>query len=119
MTTMERERGSATVLGLGVIAVMVSILTVIGGLALAVNTQYRAHAAADFAALAGATTLNDPRATGDPCERARQTAHDIAVTTCTISGAYVDIETTTDVSFLGMSFEIRGSARAGPAHLGQ
>ncbi len=83
------ERGSGTVLAVGLLGVLVVLVAVVYalGLAAAVNTQ--AARAADLAALAAADTARG-LAPGDPCTEARQVAqHNQAVLEdCRVGGAY-------------------------------
>lgn len=67
------DEGSATVLLLGLVCVVIAMAAFLGLLASAQSARGRAQAAADLAALAGATRLL-PAGGGDPCEIAAQTS---------------------------------------------
>lgn len=71
--TGHRERGSGTVLVLGLCGVAVVLLTVTVLLGGAVQARHRAAAAADLAALAAADVLLG-RAAGQPCAAAGRVA---------------------------------------------
>ncbi|MBD8057517.1 histidine kinase [Cellulomonas sp. JH27-2] len=64
------DRGSGTVLLLGVVAVLVVVAGALGLLAVAQGARGRAQAAADLGALAGASAWRF--GTGDPCDVAGQ-----------------------------------------------
>ncbi|NKY21684.1 flp pilus-assembly TadE/G-like family protein [Cellulomonas denverensis] len=107
----DRDRGSGSVLALAVIA---SVLVLIGWLALlgqAEQARGRAQSAADLAAIAGATAL---RGTGDGCALAEEVVrrngavpHSCAL----IEGGVVRIEVVVSVPFGTAT----AAARAGPA----
>lgn len=67
------DDGSGTVLLLGLVCVVLLVTMFVGLLASAQSARGRAQAAADLAALAGASRLL-PFGSGDPCELAGQTA---------------------------------------------
>ena len=71
------ERGSGTVYALGVIAVLLAAAVGIAGLIQAQSATGRARAAADLAAISGATVLSSVAAPGDPCAMAGRVHHDI------------------------------------------
>lgn len=68
------ERGSATVLAVGAVGVL--LLCLLGGLCVvaAVHAAHRARAAADLAALAAASSVNAAASGEAACARARQVA---------------------------------------------
>lgn len=113
-TTDAGERGSATVLG--VMAIGVVLLCLMGALALlsAVQASHRARAAADLAALAGAQVLvsGDARA---PCDVAAAVAsrNGGALVECDIAGDDLTVAVTTRASWPGLD-PARARARAGP-----
>ncbi|NYJ73411.1 Rv3654c family TadE-like protein [Allobranchiibius huperziae] len=89
-----RDRGSGTVLMVGVIAVVLCVLG--GGLALvsAVQASMRARTAADMAALAGESALL--KGGVDPCAAAARVASAGGATlrTCTPTGDSVTVDVT-------------------------
>ena len=68
------ERGSGTVYALGVIAVLLAAALGIAGLIQAQSATGRARAAADLAAISGATVLSSVIAPSDPCAMAQRVA---------------------------------------------
>ncbi|MFC6704213.1 Rv3654c family TadE-like protein [Flexivirga alba] len=113
-TTGEREQGSATVLGVMAIGVVMLCLT--GALALlsAVQASHRARAAADLAALAGAQVLvgADVRS---PCEVAAEVAarNGGSLVECSIVGDDLTVSVATKASWPGFG-PAQARARAGP-----
>lgn len=107
------ERGSGTVLMLGVLGAAVVLLTVVALLVGVLRARAVAQTAADLAAIAAATVLHDPAGGGDPCAVAEQAASagSAALTACTIADGFV----TTAVSVEGTFGTARATARAGPA----
>lgn len=115
-----REAGSATVVGLVLVAVLVTV-TVVGVTAGALMVgQRRAAAAADLAALAAARAAvplpgqagRDPCAVADALAR----ANDARLTGCRTAGAEVSVEVTVKVvGPFGASWSAPGRARAGPS----
>ncbi|MDF9717093.1 MULTISPECIES: Rv3654c family TadE-like protein [unclassified Nocardioides] len=109
------EGGFATVAALGMVMVLATVaLAVAVGAALVVDHR-RAQAAADLAALAGATALGG---TGDACGAAASTAEANAarLASCEVIGRDVRVEVVVEHdSLAGRVAELRGTARAGPA----
>lgn len=79
------ERGSGTVLVLGLSAVVLVLLSVVLLLGSVVTARHRASVSADLAALAGADVVLG-RAGGDPCGRAAEVAraHDSLLERCVV-----------------------------------
>lgn len=118
--TARRDRGSATVLVLG-LAVVLTVVAALGlGAAEAVVTRHRADAAADLAALAAATRAADGQA--EACRTAARTA---ALTGSAAVGCRVDGDVATVVvevrlpGRLAVLPPLRVTARAGPAPTGR
>lgn len=112
------ERGSATVLvaGMAVVLMMLVVLGLqIGG---AVLTRHRVAAAADLAALAAAGQL--AAGADRACERARQVAERMSVTTtaCRVVEweAYVEV-TARPPGWAALAGTANAHARAGPAEV--
>ncbi|GGB26664.1 hypothetical protein GCM10011492_16150 [Flexivirga endophytica] len=109
-----RERGSATVLV--VMAIGVVLLCLTGALTLlsAVHASHRARAAADLAALAGAQVLvsADTRA---PCDVAAAVAarNGGSLVGCAVAGDDITVRVATPASWPGLG-SARARARAGP-----
>jgi secretion/DNA translocation related TadE-like protein len=82
---VQREEGAGTVLALGIVAVLASLLLVCAALGAAVLARHRAAGAADLAALAAADR-SVGRADGPPCLAAERaaTANDAALTACRV-----------------------------------
>ena len=114
---MVDERGSGTVLVLGIIAVLLAMAVCAGGLIQAQAAAGKARSTADLAALGGATALSSIVAPGDPCEAASRVAraNGAEVTTCSVTGEDVVVEVSVEARVLGVSRPAVSSARAGPA----
>lgn len=69
----ENQRGSGTIVVLGIIAVLLIFLGVIAGLTSVSSANHRATTAADLSALAAADAARGLRS-GDPCDVAEQVA---------------------------------------------
>ncbi len=69
----EHQRGSGTVIVLGIIAVLLIVLGVVAGLISVSSANHRATTAADLSALAAADAARGLR-NGDPCDVAEQVA---------------------------------------------
>ena len=113
---MVDERGSGTVLVLGIIAVLLAMAVCAGGLIQAQAAAGKARSTADLAALGGATALSSIVAPGDPCEAASRVAraNGAEVTTCSVTGEDVVVEVSVEARVLGVSRPAVSSARAGP-----
>lgn len=110
-----RERGSATVLV--VMSIGVVLLCLIGALALlsAVQASHRARSGADLAALAGGQVLVGGTDTRRPCDVAAGVAarNGGRLRSCTVSGADITLQVAVPVSWPGLG-PATASARAGP-----
>jgi secretion/DNA translocation related TadE-like protein len=85
---LDDDRGSGTVVVVGVCLAALVLLTFVGWLGSAVVARHRAAAAADLAALAAADVLVG-RADGAPCDTARRIAlagDDVTLTSCRTEG---------------------------------
>ncbi|HET6625039.1 MAG TPA: Rv3654c family TadE-like protein [Nocardioidaceae bacterium] len=112
--TRDSERGSATVYAV----FFVGLLTTVGIVAAAVASLFVGHrqvaAAADLAALAGASALQQQ---GSACAAAGGIARRNGTTlvSCQVRGDVVSIRVATQVpSLFRTSIELRARARAGP-----
>ena len=110
-----RDRGSATIVAVAVLAVAVLMGVAVAGLAGLAADRAAARSAADLAALAGAYEARRELggATGEPCDAARRTATaNGAITTwCRLYGdGSVELEVA--------SGKAKASARAGPQREG-
>ena len=110
------ERGSGTVYALGVIAVLLAAAVGIAGLIQAQSATGRARAAADLAAISGATVLSSVVAPGDPCAMAGHVAaaNGASVSACSVAGEDVTVSVTVPATILGLSRQAAAQARAGP-----
>lgn len=110
------DRGSMTVMVLGVIAGALVLAVLVGGLVRGVTARGQAQGAADLAALAA----GEVAAVGGPapCETARRVAerNGAALLSCQIGdGGMVDLATVVAVQPLpGWQQTARATARAGP-----
>jgi secretion/DNA translocation related TadE-like protein len=106
-----RDQGAATVLMVGVIAVVVAVATFAAALGLLVAARHRAAAAADAAALAAADTAIGAMS-GVPCERAAAVAlaGGVHLVACRQEGLCAGVQVRLSV----LTFEVRAGARAGP-----
>ncbi|MHA7987358.1 Rv3654c family TadE-like protein [Rathayibacter sp. CAU 1779] len=105
------ERGSSTILTVGLLAALVlTSLGALGACALLAEKQH-VEAAADAAALAAADAASG-RVAGVPCERASRAAqlNSAAIDGCDVDGAIVEV--TAVGSWGGVPITVR--ARAGP-----
>lgn len=112
----ESERGSGTVLALGVIAVLLSLALATAGIVQAYAAQARVQAAADLSALAGASAWNSVAYPGDPCARAATVAeaNGASVESCWVDGEDVRVIAVVLTRVLGVERAAHGRARAGP-----
>lgn len=108
------ERGSGTVLALGLVAVLAVLALAVAGLAAAVHARGTAQTAADLGALAAATALQHPLGP-DPCGVARQVvaANGADLARCRVSWEEVTVEA--HVPMAAPWPAARAHARAGPA----
>ena len=112
----EGERGSGTVLVLGVIGVLLALAVGVVALIQAQAAAGRARLAADLAALGGATALNSITAPADPCAVAGGVAraNGAALSSCAVTGEDVVVEVGVRVQVLGVGRTATAAARAGP-----
>lgn len=111
---MTDDRGSAAVVAVVVAALLGVLACVAASLAGLVVAQRRAAAAADLAALAGATSVRSAR---DPCTPARVVAERNGgqLARCVVTGSEVTVTVTRGVSpWFGPEFDVHSDARAGP-----
>ena len=110
------ERGSGTVLVLGVIGVLLALAVGVAALIRAQAAAGRARLAADLAALGGATALNSITAPADPCAVAGGVAraNGAALSSCAVTGEDVVVEAAVRVQVLGVDRTATAAARAGP-----
>lgn len=110
------ERGSGTVLVLGVIGVLLALAVGVAALIRAQAAAGRARLAADLAALGGATALNSITAPADPCAVAGGVAraNGAALSSCAVTGEDVVVEAVVRVQVLGVDRTATAAARAGP-----
>lgn len=109
------ESGSATVLAVGLIVVIVTVL--LGALAVlsAVASTHRAAVAADLAALAAAGALGDGSGPADACAAAGRIAasNRAALASCEVGGQEVTVRVTVRATWPGLP-DAAAQARAGP-----
>jgi secretion/DNA translocation related TadE-like protein len=114
VTARRGEAGAATLLAVslaGVLLLVGAALAVVGAM---VAAHRQAQAAADLAALAGATAA----ARGDgPCQSARVVArlNDATVVACAVDGSDVTVQVRVPgPHWLGQAADLEARARAGP-----
>lgn len=109
------DRGSASVLALGVIAVVFVLTAATVALLAATLASHRARAAADLGALAGAEVLNEGPAWGSPCQVAAEVVsrNRSALVGCRISGSSIEIQVESTAPMRGIG-PATARARAGP-----
>lgn len=112
------ERGSGTVLALGIIGVLVVITVAISGLIQAQVASGRARSAADLSALAGATALSSVLAPADPCATAGRVAqaNGAVLESCVVDGEDVVVTVSVHTTVLGVPRQAQSAARAGPVN---
>ncbi|TQK68294.1 Rv3654c family TadE-like protein [Nocardioides sp. SLBN-35] len=109
------HRGAATVLAAAMAGVLLLVGAATGVVGAIVVGHRRAQAAADLAALAGATALG--HSGRDPCSAAAEVAeaNGALMETCQVDGADVLVEVRVDgPRWLGQDRDLRAAARAGP-----
>lgn len=115
----DTDRGSATVLGAGIVAVVIVLLVVVAGAGHVAAMNLRAAKAADLAALAAADAARG-LAPGEPCAVAASVteANDARLARCAPApdqGDVIDVEVeVTLLPVLDVLGPARGIARAGP-----
>ncbi len=118
-TRSAREQGSGTVLTLGFIIVLCTVLLAGVALSGAVVAAHRAAAAADLAALAGAQTLSGGSEATQACVRAATIAGAQAaeVLGCQVSGQEVEVKVSVQLPWAQALIRepAVARARAGPA----
>lgn len=110
------ERGAGTVLGLTMAAVVLFVALAVAGATAVVTTHRVAQSAADLAALAGATALQDG---DDACGRAGEVARANRATlrSCAVEGWTVTVSVTAaGATVLGRQVVQAARGRAGPVH---
>lgn len=114
-----RDRGSATVLVLGIVGVLLTLTIAAMTLLAVVCATHRAASAADLGALAGALHLSMGEDPGVACERARVlvAANGARLATCSVAADEVLIEVCARIpaTMPGLPEEAQARARAGPA----
>ncbi|MFB9765365.1 Rv3654c family TadE-like protein [Nocardioides kongjuensis] len=114
------QRGAATVLAVAAAVVLLLVGAATGVVGAIVVAHRRAQAAADLAALAGATSLAGAGAGHpgrDPCAAAAEvaTANGASLVTCVVEGSDVVVEVrVSGPRWLGQDRDLAAAARAGP-----
>lgn len=109
------EAGGATLFAVAMLAVLLLLGAALGVVAAMVTAHRTAQSAADLAALAGATAVQQGR---DGCARATAVAaaNGAALTGCRVDGLEVRVDVrVTGPRWLGQAGDLSGRARAGPA----
>lgn len=111
---MRRERGSATLLAVACISVLLLLGAALGVVAAMVRAHRVAQSAADLAALAAADTVGTGR---DPCAAgsAVAMANDAILVACDLDGRDATVTVTVaGPHWLGQVADLSAQARAGP-----
>ena len=105
------ERGSITVIAIGMIAGVIALTGCIAGITAALVVKQRVAGAADAAAVAAADVVSGAVA-GYPCERAENVArlNEASLIDCGVDGPIASVLVSAQV----LAFEVRARARAGP-----
>ncbi|WP_338031585.1 Rv3654c family TadE-like protein [Diaminobutyricibacter tongyongensis] len=105
------ERGSISVIAVGIIAGVLALTGSIAGITTAFVAKQRVAGAADAAAVAAADAASGA-VSGYPCERAAETAtlNGASLIECIVDGPIASVR----VSAQFLAFEVRARARAGP-----
>lgn len=115
MTPRPRDqRGAVTLLAVACSGLLLLVGCGLAVVAAMVAGHRTAQAAADLAALAGATAARDG---GDPCRAAARiaVANRARLTGCTVDGVEVTVDVeVTGPRWLGQTGDLRARARAGP-----
>jgi secretion/DNA translocation related TadE-like protein len=112
------QRGSATVLALGLVGVLAFATVLLSALGGVVADQRRVASAADLAALAGAGALQDG---ADPCAAARSSAarNGASLDSCRVDDQVVTVRVLRAAGHvLGRRLEVSSRSRAGPVSAG-
>lgn len=104
------DRGSATVVSLGLVAVLLAVFAAVLLMDQAVTTRHRAGAAADLAALAAADHALDGERTACALAARVASAQGAVLRTCSLTGEVSDV-----TASVGRA---RARSRAGPAASG-
>jgi secretion/DNA translocation related TadE-like protein len=108
------QRGAASLMAVAMLAVLLLLGAALGVVAAMVRAHRVAQSAADLAALAGATGLQEG---GEACPAAARIAdaNQAAVTSCLVQGEEVVVEVSVDgPRWLGQQGDLSAQARAGP-----
>jgi secretion/DNA translocation related TadE-like protein len=109
------ERGAGSVLAVAMMGLLVTVTVAAAGVVGVIATHRTAQSAADLAALAGATALQDG---GDACEEAVVVAgrNRTRLAGCEVDGWNVTVVVTANTARLpGGVLDLRARGRAGPA----
>ncbi|PFG39234.1 secretion/DNA translocation related TadE-like protein [Georgenia soli] len=111
------DRGAGSVLGLALVAVLLTLTLAVVGVSRAVHARGTAQVAADLGALAAAQARHDPAGVSrDPCAVAAEVvaANGAEIVRCREVGGDVVVSTRVPLSD-GTGLAARAVARAGPA----
>ena len=114
-TPSRADDGAGSVLAVAMMGLLVTVAVAVGGVVGVVATHRTAQSAADLAALAGATALQDG---DDACGRAAEIArrNRARVRSCAVEGWNVTVVVQADTAHLpGGALDLKARGRAGPA----
>ena len=112
------ERGSGSLYAVGVLALVVAVTAVVGGVGQACAARTRLQAAADLSALTGAevAAVAAWEDVGDgPCSAAARvaSANGASIEKCELQGSDCRVELVRRVAIVGIPVQVRARARAG------
>ncbi|MDO5698126.1 MAG: hypothetical protein Q4G51_09145 [Dermatophilus congolensis] len=115
----DRERGSGTVIAVGVIGLIASLIVVVALVGAAVLAAHRARAAADLAAIGAARTVLLGGDQGRACREAVSLvkANNAAMDSCSVHGSDVTVAASVPLprALDALGFDrAKGVAKAGP-----
>ena len=110
---LRSQSGSATVLAMTAVGCLLMVTWVVLTLAGLAVGQRRVEAAADLAALAGATAAATGQTAG-PAAAAVALANGATLGVCRVKGRVVELEALLEPGFLRGGATLRAQARAGP-----
>ena len=113
MTRPRDEQGAGTVLAVAMLGLLVTVTLGTSGAVGVVAAHRRAQSAADLAALAGASALQDG---AEACSRAGRIAarNSASLRSCAVEGWEVSVRVVEELQLPGLSMELEARGRAGP-----
>lgn len=111
---MRPDRGAASIYAVMAVVVLLLVTGVVVAATEVAHAQHQAAAAADLAALAGASAVADGANACDAADRVAS-ANAAALAACSVSDLVVEVLVEVrSVALWGKTWVVRGTARAGP-----